>query len=79
MTESPTSATELPSIPEAAQRFFREDMDPVWEKEWNEREDAVRKRREATELKRKNEQAIARQVVIQVWRQVCCSGIFLLS
>jgi hypothetical protein len=34
-------------------------MDSVWEKEWNEREEAVRKRREATKLKRKNEQAIA--------------------
>jgi len=70
-TESTSFTTISSSVTKAVPHLFREDMNPVWEKEWNDREQAVRERREAAELKRKNEQAMARQVVIQVWRQVC--------
>jgi hypothetical protein len=34
-------------------------MNPVWEKEWNDQEQVVRERREAAELKCKNEQTMA--------------------
>ena len=69
-TEPTLSTVTSTPVPEAAPRLFREDMSDLWAKEWNDREQEVRARREAAELKRKNEQAMARQVVIRVWRQV---------
>ena len=56
---------------EVTPRRFCTDMPSEWAKEWNEREQEVIKRQEAAELKKKNELAIARKVVIQLWRQVC--------
>jgi hypothetical protein len=55
---------------EMVPRSFREDMPSDWAKEWKDREEEVRKRREAAELRRKNELAMAHQVVIQLWREV---------
>jgi hypothetical protein len=69
-TEPTPSSMASTSVPEAVPRLFREDMSDVWAKEWNDREQEVRERREAAELRRKNEQAMARQVVIRVWREV---------
>jgi hypothetical protein len=43
-----------------------------WAQEWKDRENEVRKRREAAELRRRNELTIAHQVVIQLWREVYC-------
>ena len=45
-------------------------MSDLWAHEWNDWEQEVRARREAAELKRKNKQAMAWQVVIRVWCQV---------
>lgn len=67
---TPTMTTTPLSIVEAGSRSFREDMPDEWAKEWNDREREARERREADELRKKNEQAMARQVVIQVWREV---------
>jgi hypothetical protein len=60
-------AAELP----ATGRSFREEMPDGWAKEWNERQRKAREKREMEELRRQNELAIARQVVIQLWRSVC--------
>lgn len=51
-------------------RSFREDMPKEWANEWNAREKEVEERRAVAELKKHNELAIARQVVIQLWREV---------
>ena len=66
-----TPATAPSSAVAAGPRSFREDMSDEWLKEWNDRERKAKERREADELKRKNEQAMARQVVVRVWREVC--------
>ena len=66
-TEPTLSTTTLTPVPEAAQCLFREDMLDSWAKEWNDQEQEVKERREAAELKQKNDQAIERQVVIWVW------------
>jgi hypothetical protein len=57
-------------------RSFREEMPDEWAKEWNERQRKVKEKREMEELRRKNELAIARQVVIQLWRTVCPIHLF---
>jgi hypothetical protein len=54
-----------------APRSFREHMPRDWAREWKDRENAARERREAAELRKKNELAIAHQVIIQLWREVC--------
>jgi hypothetical protein len=46
-------------------------MSDEWASEWNERQRKARESREAAEMRKKNELAIARQVVIQLWHQVC--------
>jgi hypothetical protein len=51
-------------------------MPDEWAKEWNERQRKVEEKREIEELRRKNELAIARQVVIQLWRTVCPIHLF---
>jgi hypothetical protein len=51
-------------------QLFCEDMLFDWAKEWKDREEEVRKRREAAELRRKNKLAMAYQVVIQLWCEV---------
>ena len=45
-------------------------MSEEWAREWNEREHEATERRVAAEMK-KNELAISRQVVIQLWCLVC--------
>ena len=45
-------------------------MPHEWAMEWNTREKEASEKREAAELRKKNELAIARQVVIQLWRTV---------
>jgi hypothetical protein len=40
-------------------------------KEWKAREQAVEERRAAAELRKQNEQAMAKQVVIHLWNTVC--------
>jgi hypothetical protein len=51
-------------------------MPDDWAKEWKGREEEARKRREAAELRKKNERAMAHQVVIQLWREVQWLTIF---
>ena len=51
-------------------RSFREEMPDEWAKEWNERQRKAKEKREMEALRRQNELAIARQVVIQLWRTV---------
>jgi hypothetical protein len=46
-------------------------MPDEWAKEWNERQRKVKEKQEMEELRRKNELAIACQVVIQLWHLVC--------
>ena len=72
----PTAASGSSVSPnqEMGLRFFRDEMSDEWAREWNEREREVTERREAAEMKKKNELAIARQVVIQLWRQVCTNS-----
>ena len=60
-------ASELP----VTGRSFREDMPDEWAKEWNEKQRKAKEKREMEELRKQNELAIARQVVIQLWRTVC--------
>jgi hypothetical protein len=48
-------------------------------KEWKAREQAVEERRAAAELRKQNEQAMAKQVVIRLWNTVCSSCIFFSS
>ena len=67
---SPSSSSQISSGLDIAQRLFRDDMPDDWAKEWKEREEEARKRREAAELRKKNERAMAHQVVIQLWREV---------
>jgi len=67
---SPSGSTAPSELPVTA-RFFREDMPDEWASEWNERQRKARESREAAEMRKKNELAIARQIVIQLWRQVC--------
>jgi hypothetical protein len=67
---SPSGSTAAFELPVTA-RSFREDMSDEWASEWNERQRKARESREAAEMRKKNELAIARQVVIQLWRQVC--------
>ena len=64
-SESAFAAAELPG------RSFREEMPDEWAKEWNERQRRAKEKREMEELRRQNELAIARQVVIRLWRSVC--------
>ena len=45
-------------------RSFCEEMSDEWAKEWNERQRKVKEKQEMEELRRKNELAIARQVII---------------
>ena len=59
-----------PNTPMIGPRSFREDMPKEWGKEWNVRAKEVDERRAAAELRRRNEVAMARQVIIQLWRQV---------
>lgn len=65
------SASSVSPNQEMAPHLFRDNMSDEWAREWNEREREVTERREAAEMKKKNELAIARQVVIQLWRLVC--------
>lgn len=60
-------------------RSFREDMPKEWGKEWNAKAKEVDERQTAAELPRHNEVAIARQLIIQLWRQVCFLEDFFLS
>jgi hypothetical protein len=69
----PVSSAPLPttlSEPSIAPRSFREDMSREWAAEWKAREKGAEERRAAAELRKRNELAIARQVVIQLWREV---------
>jgi hypothetical protein len=71
---SSSSTPELASTPNSSEtqapHSFREDMPHEWAIEWNAREKEASEKREAAELRKKNELAIARQVVIQLWRTV---------
>jgi hypothetical protein len=69
---SPAAALATSPTPnlEVTPRRFRTNMSDEWVKEWNEKEREATERREAAEMKKKNELAIARQVVIRLWRQV---------
>lgn len=70
---SPTAASASSISPneETRPHLFRDNMSDEWAREWNEREREATERRVAAEMKKKNELAIARQVVIQLWRLVC--------
>jgi hypothetical protein len=68
-TAAASSSSAVPAL-EPTPRLFRDEMPEKWVKEWNDRDREVRQRREAAELRRKNELAMARQVVVHLWRQV---------
>jgi hypothetical protein len=70
LPSSTPSGSALTSELPAAGHSFREEMPDEWAKEWNERQRKAKERREMEDLRRQNELAIARQVVIQLWRTV---------
>ena len=45
-------------------------MPDEWATEWKAREKEAEERRTAAELRKRNELAIARQVIVQLWREV---------
>lgn len=76
LTESSAKATpeaKLNSSGALPPRLFRDEMPAQSFQEWKAREQAVEERRAAAQLRRQNELAMAKQVVIRLWQLVCVS------
>ena len=73
LTEASVKATleaELNSSGDLPSRLFRDEMPEQSFREWKAREQAVEGRRVAAQLRRQNELAMAKQVVIRLWQLV---------